>query len=165
MQRKILERVTLLRTLLGGSFSISFSFNLKGSDTHKLDFIKTFLKRIYKETEKKRKISEKREFSLEKNLFWKNSLFLEKILFLKFFSKFSWRKVNKHENGSIGSVRTVERVWRSIWSITSGQKVKREFSVRKRIFQKRFFFRENSLFLRNFSLSLCLFVDSLSKLF
>ena len=127
---------------------------------HRWISLKTFWKRICKETEKKRKISEKREFSLEKSLFWKNSLFLEKILFHKFFFKFSWRKVNKHENGSIGSVRTVGRLWRSRKSNRSGQKVKREFSLGKRIFQKRVSSRENSLFsyrFFSFSLSLCRF--------
>jgi hypothetical protein len=39
------------------------------------------------------------------------------------------------ENGSIGSVRTVGRLWRSRKSARSGQKVKREFSLGKIIFQ------------------------------
>ena len=46
--------------------------------------LKTFQKRICKETEKKRKISEKREFSLEKNLFSKILFSYKKFSFMNF---------------------------------------------------------------------------------
>ena len=53
-----------------------------------------------------RKISKKENF-------FRRDFFPEKILFFKrkfsfhiFFSEYSWRRVIKHENGSIGCVRT-----------------------------------------------------------
>ena len=109
--------------------------------------LKTFWKWYYKETKRKRKISEKKRISQER-------FFPEKILFSKkkfsfhnFFSKYSWRRKIKHENGSIGCVRTIRIVQKSRKSIRSGQKVK------KRIFSGKNLFWKNSLFFWKFSLS------------
>ena len=83
--------------------------------------LKTFCKRIYKETKRKKK-SQKIEN------FFRRDFFPEKILFSKrkfsfqiFFSDFSWRRVIKHENGSIGCVRNIRIVQKSRKSIRSGQ--------------------------------------------
>ena len=58
--------------------------------------LKTFWKRIYKETKRKRKISEKKEN------FFRRDFFQRKFSFHLFFSKYCWRRIIKHENGSIG---------------------------------------------------------------
>ena len=110
--------------------------------------LKSFWKRIYKETKRKRKISEKREFLQER-------FFPEKILFSKrkfsfhlFFSKYCWRRMIKHENESIGCVRTMRIIQKSRKSIRSGQKVKKRIFSGKKSLVKKF-----SIFLRFFSFS------------
>ena len=110
--------------------------------------LKTFCKRIYKETKRKRKISEKREFFQE-------IFFPEKILFSKrkfsfhlFLSKYCWRRMIKHDNESIGCVRTMKIIQKSIKSIRSVQKVKKRIFSWKKSLLKKF-----SFFLRFFSFS------------
>ena len=110
--------------------------------------LKTFWKIIYKETKRKRKISEEENFFQEK-FFPEKSLFSKrKFSFHIFFSKYSWRRVIKHENGSIGCVRTIRIVQKSRKSIRSGQKVKKRIFSRKKSLLKKF-----SFFLRFFSFS------------
>ena len=107
--------------------------------------LKTFWKRIYKETKRKRKISEKTEF--EKIPFSKR-----KFSFHLFFSKYCWKRMIKHENECIGFVRTMRIIQKSRKSIRSGQKVKKRKFSQKNIFWKILFFS------RDFSLSLKIFL-------
>ena len=117
--------------------------------------LKTFWERLYKETKGKRKISEKREFVQER-------FFPEKILFSKrkfsfhiFFSNYFLRRVIKHENRSIGCVRTIKVVQKSRKIIRSGQKVKKRiFSGKKSLLKKLSFFLRFFSFSRDFSLFL-----------
>ena len=109
--------------------------------------------------EKKRKFSKEREKSQKKENFFKRKSFPAKSLSSKrkfslhiFFSKYSWRRVIKHENGSIECVRTIGIVQKSRKCITSGQK------LQKIIFSGKNLFWKNSLFFWNFSLSLEIFL-------
>ena len=65
---------------------------------------------------------------------------------------YSWRRVIKHENGSIGCVRTIRILQKSRKSIGSGLKLK------KIIFSGKNLFWKNSLFSWNFSCSLEIFL-------
>ena len=146
------------------------AFNEKGKKTYlyiSWVSLKTFWKRFYKETKRKRKISEKKRISQERFFPEKILFSKKKISFHKFFSKYSWRRVIKHENGSIGCVRTIRIVQKSRKSIRSGQKVKKRiFSGKKSLLKKfsfslRFFSFSRDFF--SFSLNFYLFHIFLSK--
>ena len=105
-----------------------------------LDFIKKHFEREFTKRQREREKSQKKENFLRRDFFRKNSLFQEKSLFSHIFLKISWRRVIKHENGSIGCVRAIRIVKKSRKSIRSGQKVK------KRIFSGKKSLLKNSLF-------------------
>ena len=73
-----------------------------------------------------RKISDKK-----KRIFFRRDFVQRKFSFHKIFSKSSWKKLNKRENGSIGSVRTFRRVGGCRRSIRSGQKNERRIFANK----------------------------------
>ena len=135
-------------------------------DCHELGFIKNILKENLQRDKEKEKNLSKREFFQEK-FFPEKSLFSKrKFSFHTFFSKYSWRRVIKHENGSIGCVRTIRIVQKSRKSIRSGQKVKKRiFSGKKSLLKKFSFFLKVFSFSRFFSFSLdfCLFPIFLLK--
>ena len=119
--------------------------------------------------EKKRKFSKYRKKSQKKRIFSGEIFFPEKSLFSKrkfsfhtFLSKYSWKRVIKHENGSIGCVRTIRIHQKSRKSIRSGQKLKKRiFSGKKSLLKKFSFFLKFFSFSRDFSLFLWIFVSFL----